>query len=140
MANSPCFAYSYAFCRCAPPFHTFVWDLRPTLGASLRFATGRAFALRVEPRCASLAPFGLQSLTQTRYLLYSRGSAPIGRSPRGEPVLSQLSAYRQSPALAVPNATVANRRSHSRVRFAGRGTRSVLALRVALRMRLCVRP
>ncbi len=28
------------------------------LGVSLRFAPGRAFALRVEPRCASLAPTG----------------------------------------------------------------------------------
>ncbi len=27
-------------------------------GVSLRFAPGRAFALRVEPRCASLAPTG----------------------------------------------------------------------------------
>lgn len=71
----------------------------------------------------------------------SRGlGREMGRSPRGEPVLSQLSANRQSPELAVPNATVAHRRSHSRVRFAGRGTRSVLALRAALRVRLCDRP
>ncbi|VWB77234.1 hypothetical protein BSE24067_03663 [Burkholderia seminalis] len=35
-------------------------------GVSLRFASGRAFALRVEPRCASLAPDGLQSLTSSR--------------------------------------------------------------------------
>lgn len=60
--------------------------------------------------------------------------------PRGEPVLSKLCACRQSPKLVAPNATVAHRRSHSRVRFAGRGTRSVLALRAALRMRLCDRP
>ncbi|MDW9232890.1 hypothetical protein C7S15_8941 (plasmid) [Burkholderia cepacia] len=35
-----------------------------SLGVSLRFAPGRAFALRVEPRCASLAPDGLQPLTR----------------------------------------------------------------------------
>jgi hypothetical protein len=35
-------------------------------GVSLRFAPGRAFALRVEPRCACLAPDGLQSLTSAR--------------------------------------------------------------------------
>lgn len=36
------------------------------LDVSLRFAPGRALALRVEPRCASLAPGGLLSLTPSR--------------------------------------------------------------------------
>lgn len=68
------------------------------------------------------------------------GFAANGRSPRGVPVLPDISAIRQSPEFAVPYATVASRRERASVRFASRGTRSVLALRAALRMRLCACP